>query len=176
MQKLRTINSAVLYNGIVPAGRRRVRRQHSAGGAVVTVVDGKPFLAMIATRGGTRWGLPKGALNAGETAEQAAVREVNEETNLEAEIVATLESIEYWFRVSDGTIQKRVDFFLMRYLAGDLRPQLEEVDAVEWVPLADATTRASFDSERKVIEDVKNRWEELFALESHNASAASTAV
>lgn len=129
---------------------------------------------MIATRGGTRWGLPKGALNAGETAEQAAIREVNEETNLEAEIVATLESIEYWFRVSDGTIQKRVDFYLMRFLAGELRPQLEEVDAVEWVPLTDAIRRASFDSERKVIEDVQQRWEQLLVGDQQTSSGATT--
>lgn len=134
--------------------------------------DGEPHLAMIATRGGTRWGLPKGALDAGETAEQAALREVREETNLRAEIIGPLESIEYWFRVSDGTIHKRVDFFLMRFLDGDLRPQLEEVDAVEWVPLEEAVRRASFDSERKVIEDVRRRWESSEPAPTREATRA----
>lgn len=138
-----------------------MRRQHSAGGAVVSVVDGRPHLAMIATRGRTRWGLPKGALNPGETSAQAALREVREETNLVGDIVTALESIEYWFRVSDGTIHKRVDFFLMRFVSGELKPQLEEVDAVEWVPLEDAPRRASFDSERRIIVEVQRLWEEI---------------
>lgn len=128
---------------------------------MVAVFGGIPHVAMIATRGKTRWGLPKGALNEGETAEAAALREVLEETNLEAELLARLDTIEYWFRVSDGTIQKRVDFFMMRYRTGQLRPQLEEVDDVQWVPIEDAIGRASFESERRLIEEVSRRWEEL---------------
>lgn len=122
---------------------------------------GIPHVAMIATRGRTRWGLPKGALNDGESAEAAALREVREETNLQAELLAPLETIEYWFRVSEGTIHKRVDFFMMRYVNGELRPQLEEVDDVQWVPIDEAISRASFDSERRLIEEVSRRWETL---------------
>lgn len=127
----------------------------------MAVFGGAPHVAMIATRGSTRWGLPKGALNDGESAEEAALREVREETNLEAELLTPLDTIEYWFRVSDGTIQKRVDFFMMRYRTGELRPQLEEVDDVQWVPMQEAIRRASFESERRLIEEVSRRWEEL---------------
>src|SRR6266550_1040120 len=91
------------------AGRRgNVRHEHSSGGAVIALRDGRPFVAMIATRGRTRWGLPKGAVSKGETSEEAALREVHEETGLEARIVRPLDTIEYFFRVADTLIRKRV--------------------------------------------------------------------
>jgi 8-oxo-dGTP diphosphatase len=114
--------------------------------------DGVPYVALIATRSSTRWGLPKGAVMDGETSEQAALREVKEETGLDAEIVRPLDTIEYYFRAGDTLIHKRVDFYLMRYVAGDLVPQLSEVDDVKWIELREAIAIASFESERKLLE------------------------
>jgi 8-oxo-dGTP pyrophosphatase MutT (NUDIX family) len=121
-------------------GKRKVRDEHSSGGAVIALRDGRPHVAMIATRGRLRWGLPKGAVSEGETSEQAALREVLEETGLEADIVRPLDTIEYYFRVGDTLIRKRVDFYLMTH------------DDVEWVELSQAIQRASFDSEKKLLE------------------------
>jgi 8-oxo-dGTP pyrophosphatase MutT (NUDIX family) len=118
----------------------------------VAIRDGQPHVALIATRGKTRWGLPKGAVSQGETSEAAALREVLEETGLTAKIVKPLDTIEYFFRAGDTLIQKRVDFYLMEYLDGDIVPQLSEVDDVEWVELSTAIRRASFESERKLLE------------------------
>ena len=131
--------------------RRKTRNEHSSGGAVISTRDGQPCVAMIATRGRTRWGLPKGAVSKGETSEQAALREVQEETGLLADIVRPLETIEYHFRAGDTLIRKRVDFYLMQYVGGALVPQLSEVDDVEWVPLSEAIERASFESEKKLL-------------------------
>ncbi|MGZ8829245.1 MAG: NUDIX hydrolase [Thermoanaerobaculia bacterium] len=139
----------------MPDARKKTRNEHSSGGAVITLRDGAPHVALIATRGKTRWGLPKGAVSEGETSEQAALREVLEETGLQAEIVKLLDTIEYFFRAGDTLIRKRVDFYLMRYLAGELTPQLSEVDDVEWVELSEAIERASFESERKLLEVVR---------------------
>ena len=135
-----------------PQDRRRTRNEHSSGGAVISFRDGAAFVALIATRGRTRWGLPKGAVSDGETSEQAALREVNEETGLVATIVKPLDTIEYFFRASGMLIRKRVDFYLMMFASGELKPQLSEVDDVEWVELSEAIQRASFDSERKLLE------------------------
>lgn len=135
----------------MPDPRRKTRNEHSSGGAVIDLRDGAPFVAMIATRGRTRWGLPKGAVSPGETSEQAALREVQEETGLDAEIVGRLDTIEYFFRAGDTLIKKSVDFYLMHYVGGTMTPQLSEVDDVEWVPLHEAIQRASFDSEKKLL-------------------------
>src|SRR2546421_13118024 len=107
--------------------RRKMRDEHSCGGAVISFRDGTAFVAMIATRGRTRWGLPKGAVAKGETSEQVALREVQEETGLEATILKPLDTIEYFFRAGDALIRKRVDFYLMQHTGGNPTPQLSEV-------------------------------------------------
>ena len=137
------------------AGKGKMRSEYSSGGAVIMFRDGSPFVAMIATRGRTRWGLPKGAVSQGETSEGAALREVLEETGLQASIVKPLDTIEYFFRAGDTLIRKRVDFYLMLHSGGELTPQLSEVDDVEWVALSEAIRRASFDSERKLLESAQ---------------------
>ena len=132
--------------------RGSTRDEHSCGGAVISFRENVPHVALIATRGRTRWGLPKGAVSEGETSEQAALREVLEETGLQARILKPLDTIEYFFRAGGTLIRKRVDFYLMVYTGGDLAPQLSEVDDVEWVELSEAVQRASFDSEKKLLE------------------------
>src|SRR5512141_3213288 len=141
--------------------RRKTRNEHSSGGAVITLRNGMPHVALIATRNKTRWGLPKGAVSSGETSEHAALREVQEETGLEAAIVKPLDTIEYFFRAGDTLIRKRVDFYLMHHVSGELQPQLSEVDDVEWVELHAALERASFDSERRLLETVLSEIETL---------------
>jgi 8-oxo-dGTP pyrophosphatase MutT (NUDIX family) len=137
---------------------------------VISVRDGVPFVAMIATRGRTRWGLPKGAVAQGETSEAAALREVLEETGLVAQIVKQLDTIEYFFRASDTLIRKRVDFYLMLHIGGELKPQLSEVDDVEWVELSEGIRRASFASEKKLLEAAQ---QELDALTKQPSPASS---
>jgi len=128
---------------------------------VISFRDGTAYVALIATRSKTRWGLPKGAVSSGETSEHAALREVQEETGLEAAVVKPLDTIEYFFRAGDTLIRKRVDFYLMHHVSGELQPQLSEVDDVEWVELHEAVERASFDSERRLLETVLSEIETL---------------
>ena len=126
---------------------------------MISVRNGAAHVAMIATRGRTRWGLPKGAVSQGETSEAAALREVQEETGLEADIIKPLNTIEYFFRAGDTLIRKKVDFYLMVHTGGELRPQLSEVDDVEWVELSEAIQRASFASEKKLLEAAQQELE-----------------
>ena len=142
-----------------PPPRSKTRSEYSSGGAVISVRNGAAHVAMIATRGRTRWGLPKGAVAQGETSEAAALREVQEETGLDAEIIKALDTIEYFFRAGDTLIRKKVDFYLMVHTGGDLKPQLSEVDDVEWVELSEAIQRASFASEKKLLEAAQQELE-----------------
>lgn len=142
----------------MPEGRK-TRRERSCGGAVVTIREGSAHVAMIATRGGSRWGLPKGAVMAGETPEEAALREVAEETGLRATIVRLLGTIEYFFRAGEWLINKKVDFYLMRYEGGEMKPQLSEVDDAVWMEIHEAVERSSFDSERKLLEGIRDEWD-----------------
>jgi len=151
-----------------------MRDEHSSGGAVVKFENGTPYVALIATRGRTRWGLPKGAVSEGETSEQAALREVKEETGLEANIVKPLDTIEYFFRASGTLIRKRVDFYLMMFTGGTMTPQLSEVDDVEWVELLEEIQRASFDSEKKLLEMALQQVETARAALSPSISLPET--
>src|SRR5437763_16032823 len=101
----------------MPDSRRKTRNEHSSGGAVIDLRDGVPFVAMIATRGRSRRGLPKGAVSPGETSEQAALREVQEETGRDAEVIVIPETLEYFFPAGTTLIKKIAAFNLTRSTA-----------------------------------------------------------
>ncbi|QQR75114.1 MAG: NUDIX hydrolase [Holophagales bacterium] len=128
---------------------RRPRRDHSAGGLVVR---GEEVL-LISTQEGARWQLPKGHLEAGETAEQAALREVCEETGITARIVAPLPGVDYRFAERGRRlVDKHVDYYLMSFVSGDERNfDPKEVSGASWFPWDEALSRLTFDNERRVV-------------------------
>jgi 8-oxo-dGTP pyrophosphatase MutT (NUDIX family) len=99
------------------------------------------------------------------------MREVWEETGLTGQIVSLLDRIEYFFRANDKLIRKEVDFYLMRYSSGEMRPQLSEVDDCEWVELGEAIGRASFESEKRILSMVGDAWAAASAAPSIPGSA-----
>ena len=121
---------------------------------MVRTSDRGPEVALAARRtrrGALAWGLPKGLVESGEEPAQAAVREVREETGLEAEIRQALGEISYWY-VWDGVrVRKRVAFFLMEAVGGDTSEHDHEMEEVRWFPLSRAPKVASYPSERDVL-------------------------
>lgn len=109
-------------------------------------------LAARRTRAGRlAWGLPKGMIERGEAPEDAAVREVREETGLEAAVRAPLGDIGYWYVWGEERVRKRVTFYLMQALGGDTALHDDEMEDVRWFPLSEARRRASYAGERAVI-------------------------
>jgi 8-oxo-dGTP pyrophosphatase MutT (NUDIX family) len=127
----------------------RTEYHRSAGGLVV---EGDRIL-LISTQAGRRWQLPKGHIEEGETAEQAALREVREETGVSGRVVAPLSEVEYWF-VEKGArrVHKRVDYFLLDYVSGSAADfDAAEVSGAEWFSWDQGIAKLSFDNERRVV-------------------------
>ncbi|MFL5670023.1 MAG: NUDIX hydrolase [Chloroflexota bacterium] len=134
--------------------RLRTSTATSAGGIVVRYERGQPQLVVGSRRrerDGRTWTLPKGTPNQGETREQTALREVEEETGLTVRITAILDSIEYWFVQSGTRIHKTVHYFLMEPTGGDLASHDHEFDEVRWVGFDTAATLLTFETERNLV-------------------------
>lgn len=143
------------------------RVDHSAGGVAWRALIGSDAalpaadrleVALIATRDGTRWQLPKGTCEPGESAEETALREVEEEVGLQTTIEAFLRTVEYWYwdtwqREHAVLVQKRVDFYLQRATGGELSDTSIEVDATGWFTFQQASEMLTFAGEREVIAD-----------------------
>ena len=97
------------------------------------------------------WSLPKGHIEEGETPEQAALREVAEETGIESAIQRSLGVIDFWFMAGGKRIHKTVHHYLFRETGGLLAPQESEVDEVGWFPLAEIVDRLAYPDEKKLI-------------------------
>lgn len=134
-------------------GRRGDEQERSAGGVVVR--DGE-VIVIVPTRRGAQGqkvlALPKGHVDPGETADQTALREVREETGVEARIVEKLGDVRYFYQREGKRIFKRVTFYLLAYRGGSLEDHDDEVEEARWMPLAEAVAALSYDGEREMAE------------------------
>lgn len=136
--------------------RIKTKFQLSAGGVIFRESEGIE-VALIATKGGEVWGLPKGLVERerNEPLEEAALREVQEETGLFGRVLERIDKIEYWYRWEEDNepvrYHKIVYFFLIEHQGGDVRNHDFEVDEVRWFALAEAERVASYESEREIL-------------------------
>ena len=130
--------------------------QVSAGGVAFRWKDSEPEMVIVCMKPKLRWQLPKGIVDPGETPEEAAVREVNEEGGVETERLGLIETIEYWYRsMKNGKpvrFHKFVHFYLLEYRGGDVANHDHEVEEARWVSFEVALELLEFKSEREVVE------------------------
>jgi 8-oxo-dGTP pyrophosphatase MutT (NUDIX family) len=136
-----------------------VRREFSAGGVLLRRVRGRWVLAGIRPAGKKPgiWALPKGLIGPGEKPEEAALREVAEETGVEARLVTKLGDIRYVYTWAGERVFKVVSFYLLRYRRGRLghiAPEQEiEVAEARWLPLDEAPKLLAYRGEREMAEN-----------------------
>ena len=128
----------------------------SAGGLVIDTTGTMGLLIgrydhKDATGKRVLWSLPKGHIEEGETPEQAAIREVAEETGITSSITKSLGVIDFWFMAGGKRIHKTVHHFMFLEVGGTLLAQESEVDEVSWFPLSEIVDRLAYPDEKKLI-------------------------
>src|SRR3954468_22562274 len=135
-----------------PTARPPTGREYSAGGVVVK--DGQ-CIVIVPTRrakGGERvLALPKGHPENGESGIDAALREIREETGVEARLVEKLGDVKYWYQRDGKRIAKVVSFFLFEHVSGAPAGDPFEVEEARWMPFHEAETQLSYRGEREMV-------------------------
>ena len=142
-----------------PAGKVTTMDQISSGGVAFRWRGPEPEIAIVSVKPKLRWQLPKGIVDAGESPQMTAVREVREEAGVETELIRLVETIEYWYRsVKYGKpvrYHKFVHFYLLAYKSGDVADHDHEVEESRWVSFDEAMELLEFKSERDVVEKAR---------------------
>ena len=135
-----------------------MRREFSAGGLLVRRLRGAWMLGVIRPAGKPEglWVLPKGQIDRGESSEQAALREVEEETGVRGSSLGKLGDTRYWFNWDGERIFKVVTFFLVQYESGRLGDVPEafrdEVAEARWIRLEQAPELLAYRGEKEMAE------------------------
>ena len=135
---------------------RPTRIEETAGGVVVRMIKGIFHCLVIRDRYG-HWGLPKGHLEHGEDSEQAALREVKEETGLsDLQMGSRLGVADWGFRTKGGSIHKLATFYLMYSEVGRPVPEFKEgITECTWVPLHEAHDKITYENLCGVLQEAQ---------------------
>jgi 8-oxo-dGTP pyrophosphatase MutT (NUDIX family) len=143
-----------------PARKRLARVKETSAGGFVLASDGSARVALIGRltkRGALEWCVPKGHPEGAETLEQAAMREIFEETGIQGEVIELLGSIDYEFYTPDKHIAKTVHHYLLRQTSGELTvdgdPNHEAVEA-RWFDISELNSVLSHENERRMARGV----------------------
>jgi 8-oxo-dGTP diphosphatase len=148
------------------SSRTPARTEFSSGGVVYRRTGAGYELVAVQRARHDDWSLPKGHIEEGETREQAAIREVEEETGIKASIVEPVEEIVYYYRRRNGDlVRKTVYHFLMRAETETLGGPNSEVAESRWLTFPEAQNLLSYSNDKGVVRKAEGRLRELFRTE-----------
>lgn len=133
--------------------------EFSAGGVVYKKDKGNIFILVVQHGSyGHHWGFPKGHIAdkiQGESKKDTALREVKEETGIDAKLLQALSPIQFWYVKDEEKRKKTVYFFVMEYQGGDFSQKDFEMQDVQWVPIEDVLEKITFKSEKQVFQEAE---------------------
>lgn len=132
------------------------RFEESSGGIVFKKEDSEIFILVVQHSQHHGWGFPKGLIDKGEDKETTALREVAEEGGVKAKIIQELPQTEYFYQFEGDKIKKKVTYFLMEYLSGDIGDHDWEMEATEWTSLDKVNEKLTFKGDKEVFQKAKN--------------------
>ncbi|MCR4324734.1 MAG: NUDIX domain-containing protein [Candidatus Curtissbacteria bacterium] len=134
-----------------------MKRVFSAGGIVVRDFDGEKKVLVTQHSGHHGWDFPKGHVEKGEKSVDAAIREVEEETGVKAEVVEKVGDTKYFYDEEKEKVFKTVVYFLMKYVEEGEATTAWEVSAKEWLPVDEVEDKLTFGDSKKLFSEVKSR-------------------
>ena len=144
--------------------------EFSAGGVVFKIESGSIFVLVSQHSYHHGWVFPKGLIGDNpstssgqgkESKQEAALREVKEETGAEGKIIQELTPVTYWYQFEGEKRRKTVYYFLMEYTGGDITRHDTEMEAVEWLPIDKVESRLTYKSDKDVFKEAKLIIQEL---------------
>ncbi len=139
-----------------------MEEQFSAGGIIVKKVEDKLKVLLIKDRFG-HWTWPKGHIEAGETPEETALREIDEETGLRSlEIKSEIYTQEYTFVEDDRTIKKTVNIFLIESLIHEeIIANVPEIAEARWFWQEEAVDKVEYHDSGEIVQKAINVFLEM---------------
>lgn len=134
-----------------------IKKEYSAGGIVIKKENDGIFILLAKHAKYHEWGFPKGHIGdkkVDESKEAAALREVKEETGIEAEILSQGAKEEYVYTLNGEKRQKTVYYYLMRYKSGNFAGKDHEMEDVRWVSLNHVEDLLSHKDARRMFHDL----------------------
>jgi 8-oxo-dGTP pyrophosphatase MutT (NUDIX family) len=128
----------------------------SAGGIVFKKEKNKTFVLVTQHSGHHGWVFPKGLIDEGEDKTKTALREVKEEGGVEAKIIQELPAVEYFYKFENQTIKKKVTYFLMEYISGNIEDHDWEMEDAQWLEVDQVEERLTYKTDKQVFQKAKN--------------------
>jgi 8-oxo-dGTP diphosphatase len=132
--------------------------EFSAGGVVYKKEKNKNMILIGQHSGHHGWVFPKGIIGdhkKGESKEETALREVEEETGIKGEIDVPLQPVTYWYNFKEDKIKKTVYYFLMKFTGGDTNNHDWEMENVEWIPEDQVEEKLTYKSDKDVWKEAR---------------------